>query len=136
MTSPQPTQPVQQLTDARYGENKDFMSQQQVMPAVDAQALPDAPSPEQTASALAPETAPTAPSPELPPIGGLFDPPTDPNEPVTNGGAFGPGANSLRGDALSNVQNRPFTSTLQEYAAADPSGVLAELVNTLYQQGL
>ncbi len=133
MTSPQP---IQQLTDAKYGENKDFMQQQRVMPATDAQALPDAPSPEQTANVLAPETAPTAPSPGLPPIGGLFDPPSDPNEPVTNGGAFGPGANSLRGDSLSSVQNRSLTSTLSEYAAADPTGVLAELVNTLYQQGL
>jgi hypothetical protein len=135
MTSPQ-GQPVQQLTDARYGENKSFMEQQRVMPAAEAQALSDAPSPEMTASALAPETAPTAPSPGLPPIGGLFDPPSDPNEPVTNGGAFGPGASSLRGDALANTQSRPFTSTLSEYAAADPSGVLSELVNTLYQQGL
>lgn len=133
MTSPQ-GQPIQQLADAKYGENKSFMDQQRVMPAAEAQALPDAPSPEQTASAIAPETSPTAPA--LPPIGGLFDPPSDPNEPVTNGGAFGPGANSLRGDSLSSVQNRSLTSTLSEYAAADSSGVLAELVNTLYQYGL
>lgn len=133
MTSPSP-QPMQQLVDAKYGENQAYEAQQRIMPATDAQALPDAPSPSETAQAVAPETSPTAPP--VSPLGGLFDPPSDPNEPVTNGAAFGPGANALRGDALSQTQSRSLTSTLSEYAAADDTGVLADLVNTLYQYGL
>lgn len=110
-----------ELVDAKYGENKVYEQQQQVMPAPEAQALPPAPSPGDMAQ---PQESPYS---QLPPIGAFNAPTARPDEPVTAGGPYGPGPNSMRMGPQGPLAPQVLSRTLAEYGAMDETGVIAEL---------
>lgn len=112
-----------ELVDAKYGENKVYEQQQQVMPAPQAQSLPPAPTPKMEQP---PSDAPYA---QLPPIGAFNAPTARPEEPVTAGGPFGPGPNSMRMGPQGPYAPAVLSRTLAEYGAMDESGVIAELAS-------
>lgn len=112
-----------ELVDAKYGENKVYEQQQQVMPAAEAQAMPPAPAP-------TPEPVGGAESlPQLPPIGAFNAPTARPEEPVTSGGPYGPGPNSLPMGPQGPFAPQMLSRTLASYGAMDESGVIAELAS-------
>lgn len=110
-----------ELVDAKYGENKVYEQQQKVMPAAEAQALPPAPVPQMD------QAAPESPYAQLPPIGAFNAPTTRPEEPVTAGGPYGPGPNSLRMGPQGPLAPQVLSRTLAEYGAVDDTGIIAEL---------
>lgn len=112
-----------ELVDAKYGENKVYEEQQRVMPAVEAQALPDTPAP----TDMAPESPGGMPF-EPPPSLGMFAGPSErPNEPVTSGSPFGPGPNSLALGPNGPLRPQQLSQTLASYGAMDDTGIVAEL---------
>lgn len=130
-----PGQPIRSLPDAQYGENKDFVATQKAAPlaeAVDPLAGgPRAPSPRLGA---APEPPPGPPV-QLP---GLYDDGA-PDIPITTGAATGPGANQVSGlppGVGGDFNPTSLRDALQPYAAADPSGILANTINQLSERGL
>ncbi len=110
-----------ELVDAKYGENKVYEQQQQVMPAAEAQALPPAPTPSM-------EQAPgDAPYSQMPPMGAFNAPTERPSEPVTSGAPFGPGPNSMAMGPQGPMAPQALSRTLASYGAVDDTGVIAEL---------
>jgi hypothetical protein len=110
-----------ELVDAKYGENKVYEQQQQVMPAAQAQALPPAPTP-------TPESqGQSEPLNQMPSIGPFNAPTARPDEPVTAGGPYGPGPNSLAMGPQGPYAPQMLSRTLASYGAVDDSGVIAEL---------
>lgn len=120
-------QPIRDLPDAKYGENRDFQAQQAVMPAAQAQGLPPAPQPGQIAAA-GEAPPPDDQRPAVSPLSAFMGPSERPGEPITAGAPLGPGPNGL----AMGPYNRPtapdtLSRTLSAYAAADDTGVVAEL---------
>jgi len=115
-----------ELVDAKYGENKTYEQQQEVMPAAVAQALPDPPAP--TEMVQAPGGAAPAPPSPLGVFGGMTE---RPGEPVTSGSPLGPGPNSMAMGPQAPLQPQALSRTLAEYGAMDDSGVIAELATFL-----
>lgn len=122
------TQPMRELPDAKYGEGKAYEEQQRVAPTVVEQAMPPAPSPSQMAPAD--QAAPATP---MNMIGPLAAPSARPGEPVTAGAPYGAGPSNL-GVSPQTLPQRRLSETLQEYAAADPSGTIAQLAWMLSEQ--
>ena len=122
---------MKELPDAKYGENKAYESQQKIVPAVDAQALPDAPAPSEFAGQTpAPELG--AALPELSAFGG---PSERPGEPVTAGAPLGPGPTSV-GFTPQSIPDAKRADSLAESVAADESGVIADLVTLFGRMGI
>lgn len=119
-------QPIQDLPDAKYGENKVYQEQQQVMPGAAAQAAPPTPEPQQIGRAGSPAPADQE-SPPMDPLGAFMGPSSRPGEPVTAGAPLGPGPNSLT--LGPNAPSAPDTlsKTLAAYGAADDTGIVAQL---------
>lgn len=111
-----------ELVDAKYGENKVYEAQQQVMPAAEAQALPDPPAPSEIARSAEPDT----PAP-LPSLGDFAGPTSRPAEPVTAGSPLGPGPNSMAMGPQGPLKPNALSSSLAEYGAMDDTGIVAEL---------
>lgn len=127
------TQPIRELPNAKYGENKAYEEQQHIMPAPDAQAMPPAPSP-------APQSAP---APEgftqgepLPDLGAFSAPSSRPGEPITHGAPLGPGPNQVPGGAGGPLPIASLSQTLAQSVAADSTGVMADLVGLFDRMGL
>ena len=110
-----------ELVNAKYGENKTYEEQQQVMPPAQAQALPPAPAPTQEQP---PADAPYA---QMPPIGAFNAPTERPAEPVTSGAPFGPGPNGMAMGPQAPMAPQALPRTLAQYGAVDDTGVIAEL---------
>lgn len=109
-----------ELVDAKYGENKVYEAQQQVMPAPEAQSLPPAPVP-------TPEPQAQDPYAQMSPMGAFNAPTERPSEPVTSGGLYGPGPNSLNMGPQGPLAPMVLSRTLAEYGAMDDTGIVAEL---------
>jgi len=108
-----------ELVDAKYGENKVYEEQQQVMPAPQAQGLPPAPTPT--------EPAGDSPYTQMPAIGAFNAPTARPAEPVTSGAPFGPGPNGMAMGPQAPLAPQTLSRTLAQYGAVDDTGVIAEL---------
>jgi hypothetical protein len=119
-------QPVADLVDAKYGENKVYQQQQEVMPGAAAQGLPPAPQPNEIASAGG-EAPPEAVSAPVEPLGAFMGPSARAGEPVTAGAPLGPGPNSLRLGPNAPLAPDSLSKTLAAYGAADDTGIVAEL---------
>lgn len=119
-------QPVQDLVDAKYGENKTYQEQQAVMPGAAAQGLPPAPQPNQIGDAGGAPPAEAPPEP-VSPLGDFMAPSARPGEPVTAGAPMGAGPNSLALGPNAPLAPNALSRTLSEYAAADDTGTIAEL---------
>lgn len=119
-------QPVQDLVDAKYGENKVYQEQQEVMPGAAAQGLPPAPQPNQIGDAGGgvPEDQ-LAPAPT--PLSPFMEPSSRAGEPVTAGAPLGPGPNSVGLGPNAPLAPNALSKTLAEYGAADDTGIIAEL---------
>lgn len=111
-----------ELVDAKYGENKVYEQQQQVMPAAEAQALPPPPTPNEMAQPPA-----DAPYSQMPSIGAFNAPTARPDEPVTSGAPYGPGPNSMSMGPQGPYAPQVLSRTLASYGAMDETGVIAEL---------
>ena len=110
-----------ELVDAKYGETKVYEEQQRVMPAAEAQALPPAPTP------VPPSAPQDAPYQAMPPLGAFGAPTERPDEPVTSGGPYGPGPNSMAMGPQGPMAPHALSRTLSGFAAMDDTGVIAEL---------
>jgi hypothetical protein len=91
---------MQEMTGGKYGENKALMEQQQ------GASLAGSPIPNPQVTLSSSNTA-------KPSVTGLFAPTQRPEEPVTAGMSFGPGANSVPG--IENLNNK------EEYASLSTS---------------
>ncbi len=111
-----------ELPDAKYGENKLYEQQQRVMPAPEAQSLPPAPTPQMPTEGDA-----AAPQQPLSPMGAFNAPTARPAEPVTSGGPYGPGPNSMSMGPQGPMAPQQLSRTLASYGAMDDTGVIAEL---------
>ncbi len=132
MTQPQ-VQPKRELPDAKYGENKAYESAQDVARPSDALALPPAPSPSEFAAGPAPQEGAAAPLSEL---AGFGAPSERPGEPVTAGAPMGPGPSTMAMGPNAPMPVGRLSQTLAESVAADPSGVIAEMVEYFDRMGL
>lgn len=119
-------QPVQDLVDAKYGENKLYQEQQSVLPGAAAQGLPPAPQPNEIGDAGG-ELPAEAPSPPVTQLEAFMAPSARPGEPVTAGAPLGAGPNSLRMGPNGPLAPNALSKTLSEYAAADDTGTIAAL---------
>jgi hypothetical protein len=117
-------QPIQPLTDAKYGENTQYEASQRVMPMEQAQAAPPAPTPTDIGGVSDPGSAPMAP-PD--PLGDFMGPSTRPGEPVTAGAPMGAGPNQMRLGPQAPIAPGSLSATLAEYGAADSTGIIAEI---------
>ncbi len=104
-------QPVRDLPDAKYGENKAFTEQQQGAPLAGA-------------------------SPAMPPIVGLDAPSQRPDEHVTTGVPVGPGAGPEALGPVAPPATGQLSTMLAGLAASDMSGALASLYDEALQRGL
>jgi hypothetical protein len=119
-------QPIQDLPDAKYGENQEYVAQQKVMPGAAAQGLPPAPQPKQVVEPGGP--VPTdQPSAPVDPLGAFMGPSSRPAEPITAGAPVGPGPNSLALGPNAPVAPDTLSRTLAAYGAADDTGIVAQL---------
>lgn len=135
-------QAVQRLPDAKYGEQQQYMAQQQSAPLAnsDQSAIAPSPSPSAVAGAAPPAGQPDqqlgaaglpmAPQPSQP-LTPLGAPTQRPDEPITSGVPTGAGPNTLPGQTAV-----PLSDALSPYFAADTTGVLAALANNLSQRGM
>ncbi len=105
-----PGQPVRSLPDAKYGENRDFVTQQQ--------------------------GAPLAAGPQLPSVIPLDAPSSRPDEPVTAGAPLGPGPGSEALGPVAPPSSGQLSQMLFGLAASDLTGALAQLADVALQHGL
>lgn len=128
-------QQVRDLPNAKYGESKAFVEQQQGAPLAEAQPLPGSPAPT-TIGDLAAAVAEGRPRP-LPQPGVAPTPfgaaTTRPGEPVTAGNLYGPGPGPM-----GRPQPRPssLTDAIAPFLSADSTGILADVLSVLAEQGL
>lgn len=125
-------QPIRHITDAKYGEDRDFIAQQKMAPLAEATQAPVAGG---LAMPAPPPTQGPPPSPEGPPqpITPFSAPTADPSQPVTTGALpFG----APQPPPQVTVQPNQISQSLAPYFAADTSGVLAEFAWKLSQMGL
>jgi len=118
-------QAMQQMTGGKYGENKALMEQQQ------GASLAGSPTPNPKVTLSSAATA-------KPAVTGLFAPTTRPEEPVTAGMPFGPGANETNGVANLNqqpVQNYELANALEPLLPFDRSGSIRALYNAAVKRG-
>lgn len=119
-------QPIRDLPDAKYGENKEYVQQQEVMPAAVAQGLPPAPQPGEVGRAG--EGVPQEPSsPAVEQLGAFMGPSSRPGEPITAGAPIGAGPNSLAMGPMGPMAPDTLSKTLAAYGAADDTGIVAQL---------
>lgn len=140
-------QPVHSLPNAQYGQQEAYRSQQQAAPLADSSQSSIAPSPSPSAVAgaappggapqpqMGPAGLPMGPTP-LQPLPDLGAPTQRPNEPVTSGSPRGAGPNSLTGVPGQQQPTTSLKDALAPFFAADTTGVLANLANTLSQRGM
>lgn len=133
MTQPQ-VQPKRELPDAKYGENKQFESAQDVARPTDALALPPAPSPTEFAQPAQPQAG-GGESP-LSELVGFAAPTERPGEPITAGAPLGAGPNKMAMGPNAPMPVGRLSQTLAESVAADNTGVIAELVEYFDRMGL
>lgn len=131
-------QPIRSLPDPDYGDAQDFRNQQKGAP-LGASGTPQAPPPGSYPSDIASAAqgpAPTAgagapapaPGPQAP-LPGLFDQ-GHPDIPMTAGAPMGAGPNALPGQSATTLRDQ-----MAKYTAADPTGTLASLANSLSERG-
>lgn len=108
-----PGQPVRSLPDAKYGENRDFVTQEQGAPM-----------------------AGTSPAAAMPPVVGLDAPTQRPDEHVTTGVPIGPGAGPEALGPAAPPQGGQLSQMLFRFASADMTGALASLADEALQRGL
>lgn len=125
-----PKQGVVSLPDAKYGENRDFVAQQQGAPL--------SKSPEQSTAPVAsggsqpPPDAAAAGNPALD-IVHMAAPTGRPGEPVTAGAALGPGPGPAPAPEPAPMS---ITQAMQPYIANDHTGQLTALLWSLNEMGL
>jgi hypothetical protein len=127
-----PKQGVVQLPDAKYGENRDFVAQQQGAPLSKSPNQPTEPvssSPMQGGSNPPPDAAAQTPL-DLVHMGA---PTGRPNEPVTAGAALGPGPGPA---PAAEPAPMSITAAMQPYVGNDHTGQLASLMWSLNEMGL
>lgn len=128
-------QPIRNLPDPKYGEATAYRDTQKGAPLADSSTdTPPGPYPSDIARmGQGSPVSPAQPSEKLP---GLFDP-GHPNDHVTAGAPLGPGPNSVAGLPGSPDTFNPASlrDALQPYVAADSTGTLAMLANTLAERG-
>lgn len=124
-----PAQAIQRLPDAKYGENRDFVAQQQGAPLAKTPELP--PAPQQAPAAPAQPPPDQAP---LPPVTGFAAPSDRPNEPVTAGSPLGPGPGPS--GSSQTPQQGQLSAALAPYFAADDTGFIRLLAEDLASRGL
>lgn len=132
-------QPVRSLPDAKYGENRDFIAQQQSAPLAKGPDRPATPLPSEMGgggggplampSDMGVDLSSAMPPPE---ITGLSAPSAYPDQHVTTGMQMG--AQPQRQEP----QFKPgqLSDALRPYAAADDSGVINDLIWQLTDQGI
>ncbi len=126
-------QPVRDLPNAKYGENKAFVDQQMQAPLANGPDRPTSPAGGPGVGVSAgPVAAPTGPPVELT---GLAAPTTRPGEPVTAGAALGPGVGPP-GAPKVNVSPGQLSAALAPYFAGDETGALQEFAWHLSEMGL
>lgn len=125
-------QPIRSLPDPEYGEATAYREQQKGAPLADSSTNAP-PSPYPSDIARMGQTAPPLPAAPAEKLPGLFDP-GDPDAHVTAGAPLGPGPNSIAGlpGEFNPVSLR---DSIMQYAAADSTGMLANLANTLAERG-
>lgn len=126
---------MKNMPDAKYGENRDYVAQQQGAPLAKA-AGPPAPS---SVPVPGPRQTPAQPDnsgaqQQLPEITGFSAPSARPNEPVTAGSPLGPGPGPIQ-DAV-DVAPAQLSSALERYVAGDDTGYLRLLINDLAEWGI
>lgn len=129
-------QAIRSLPDPDYGEATAYREQQKGAPLADSSTnAPPAPYPSDIAR-MATGPAPAGPAQPPEKLPGLFDP-GDPTEHVTAGAPLGPGPNSVAGLPGAAGEFNPATlrDSLQPYFAADTTGMLATLANSLAERG-
>lgn len=112
------TQPARYISGLGYGQGQETMSQQQGAPMVG----PNKPAP--TGNPLQGMVAPLTP---------LTAPTERPNEPITTGMDFGPGAGS---EVLNLPRERSLSEVLASMIDIDPTGDVQELYNFVVSRGL
>jgi len=114
-----PQQGAKVAPGGKYGERKQLMEQQQAAPMAGSQKVPNkVPAMDVKPLPLTPLTAPTQ----------------RPDEPMTQGSPFGPGAGM---EAL-GLERRPskVSDTIGQLVGYDPTGEIEELYNYLISRGL
>lgn len=128
-------QPIRSLPDPEYGEATAYRDAQKAAPLADSST--DAPpSPYPSDIARMGQGAPAGPATPPEKLPGLFDP-GDPSDYVTSGAPLGPGPNSVAGlpGAPGEFNAASLRSAIEPYIAADSTGMLATLANTLAERG-
>lgn len=131
-------QPIRDLPHAKYGENKNYVQQQQSAPLAKDSGGP--PSDLVSAAATgspAPTGGQSAPgaAQQLPPLTPLLAPTTRPHEPVTSGVSVGPGPGP-EAAGLAPPQPASLTTALRPYLTADTTGILASVAQHLSERGM
>jgi hypothetical protein len=120
-------QPIRELHNGAYGENKQFVQQQQGAP------LPQAP------DFSDPQGGAQMP-PSQPMTGFDHDESTRPDEPVTAGSPLGPGAgpedNAQPASADPGASYGPLTQMLSQFTASDTTGTFAALLAEAQNRGI
>jgi len=128
-------QPIRNLPDPKYGEATAYRDAQKGAPLADSSTdTPPAPYPSDIARMGQGAPVPPAQPPEQLP--GLFDP-GHPGDHVTAGAPLGPGPNSVAGlpGGPNTFNAASLRDALQPYVAADATGTIAMLANTLAERG-
>lgn len=131
-------QPIRSLPDPAYGEATAFRDAQKAAPLADsASGGPKGPYPSDIARTAGANPEPIGQAPPQEALPGLFDPTQRPDEPVTHGAPLGAGANAIAGLPGMPGEFNPahLRDSLAPYFAADTTGMIATLANSLAERG-